>query len=158
LFYQAEAEHPSITQTPAGDEVDLANASLLPADGIIFIAAHLSRAETLTEWTDPSVMNETNPDERDRALDIYTPACPNQPPFSKSVVTTFRAAQVERNRRITAWCREVLETLKKRGGAEVERAFCVHRTMCDPRWIDVTVDPNDRRANWCYLGDPRVAN
>ena len=30
--------------------------------------------------------------------------------------------------------------------------------MCDPRWIDTTVDPNDRKPNWCYLGDPRTAN
>src|SRR3546814_2719793 len=44
LFYQAEAEQPSITQTPAGDEVDLVGTGLSPADGIVFIAAHLSRS------------------------------------------------------------------------------------------------------------------
>src|SRR5882672_3742109 len=58
LFYQAQAEQPSITQTPAGDEVDLTRAGLPMADGIVFIAAHLSRAETLTEWIDPSVSDE----------------------------------------------------------------------------------------------------
>jgi alpha-beta hydrolase superfamily lysophospholipase len=26
------------------------------------------------------------------------------------------------------------------------------------RWIDPNVDPNGRRPNWCYLGDPRIAN
>src|SRR6202000_1684433 len=30
--------------------------------------------------------------------------------------------------------------------------------MADLRWVDPTVDPNDRRAGWSYLGDPRVAN
>jgi hypothetical protein len=30
--------------------------------------------------------------------------------------------------------------------------------MCDVRWIDATQDPNGRRANWCYLGDPETAN
>jgi hypothetical protein len=50
LSYQAEA--PSIVATPAGDPVDLTLAGLEPADGVIFIAAHLSRAETLTEWLD----------------------------------------------------------------------------------------------------------
>ena len=44
LFYQAQAERPSITQTPAGDPYDLTQADLQPADGIVFIAAHLSRA------------------------------------------------------------------------------------------------------------------
>jgi alpha-beta hydrolase superfamily lysophospholipase len=30
--------------------------------------------------------------------------------------------------------------------------------MADPRWIDPNVDPNQRRPNWTYLGDPRVVN
>ncbi len=30
--------------------------------------------------------------------------------------------------------------------------------MADPRWLDPTVDPNDRRPGWCYQGDPRVVN
>ena len=30
--------------------------------------------------------------------------------------------------------------------------------MCDVRWIDAAVDPNGRRPNWCYLGDPRTVN
>ncbi|MBF6571422.1 MAG: alpha/beta fold hydrolase [Candidatus Binataceae bacterium] len=158
LFYQAQAEQPSITHTPAGDEVDLTRAKLQPADGIIFIAAHLSRAETLTEWMDPSVIDENDPDARDLQLDIYNPECPYQPPFEKSFVASFRAAQVERNRRITARCQELLEKFKQRKTGEVERSFVIHRTMCDPRWIDTTVDPNDRKANWCFLGDPRIAN
>jgi pimeloyl-ACP methyl ester carboxylesterase len=158
LFYQAEAEQPSITHTPAGDEVDIVSAALPPADGIIFIAAHLSRAETLTEWLDPSVIDEMNPDRRDPEYDIYADACPNKPPFSADFVRSFRAAQVARNRRITAWCEEMLESLRRRGDGEVERAFVVHRTMCDVRWIDPQVDPNGRRPNHCYLGDPRTAN
>ena len=158
LFYQAEAEHPTITHTPAGDPFDLSKANLIPANGVIFIAAHLSRAETLTEWTDPSVIDESNPDKRDLELDIYNPDCPNKPPFSKDFVAKFRAAQIARNRRITANVEEWLETLKKRGGPEQERAFVVQRTMCDVRWIDATVDPNGRKPNWTYMGDPRAAN
>jgi pimeloyl-ACP methyl ester carboxylesterase len=158
LFYQAEAESPSITQTPAGDPVDIKGARLSPADGIVFIAAHLSRAETLTEWIDPSVLDEADPDRRDRALDIYAADCPNGPPFAADFLAAFRAAQIARNRRITAWCQDMLEVLHRRGGAELERAFVVHRTMCDPRWIDPAVDPNGRRPNHCYMGDPRTVN
>ena len=158
LFYQAEAEQPSITRTPAGDEGDLTGAGLQPADGVIFIAAHLSRAETLTEWIDPSVLDEADPDIRDLEFDIYDESCPNKPPFSADFVAAFRARQLERNRRITAWCEETLATLKRRNTAERERAFVVQRTMCDVRWIDPTVDPNGRRPNWCYMGDPRTAN
>jgi pimeloyl-ACP methyl ester carboxylesterase len=158
LFYQGQAEQPTITHTPAGDPYDLTQANLMPADGIIFIAAHLSRAETLTEWMDPSVTDELNPDDRTLALDIYDPSCPNQPPFSRDFVEGFRAAQVARNRRITDWVLELLATLKRRNTGEMERAFVVHRTMSDVRWIDASVDPNGRKPNWCYLGDPRIAN
>ncbi|HEY5209713.1 MAG TPA: hypothetical protein VIJ42_09745 [Stellaceae bacterium] len=158
LFYQAEAERPSITRTPAGDGFDLTTAKLIPADGIIFIAAHLSRAETLTEWLDPSVLDEIAPDRRDPALDIYSADCPNRPPFTAEFVAHFRAAQIARNRKITAWCQDMLATLKRRATPEIERSFVVHRTMCDVRWIDPNVDPNGRPPNWCYLGDPRTAN
>ncbi|MHA6766294.1 alpha/beta hydrolase [Sphingobium ummariense] len=158
LFYQAQAETPSITHTPAGDPVDLVGAGLQPADGVIFIAAHLSRAETLTEWLDPSVIDELDPDNRDPELDIYSPDCPSQPPYGPAFVARFRAAQIARNRRITAWAEDMLARLKTAGGPEQERAFVVHRTMCDVRWFDPAVDPSDRRPGWSYMGDPRAVN
>lgn len=158
LFYQSQAEHPTITQTPAGDAYDLTQAGLVGADGVIFIAAHLSRAETLTEWLDPSLLDEVDPDKRDREFDIYSAACPNKPPFSADFVAAFRARQVARNRKITAWAQDLLERLKRKDDGERERGFVAHRTMCDVRWIDSKVDANGRRSNWCYLGDPRIAN
>jgi pimeloyl-ACP methyl ester carboxylesterase len=153
LFYQSQAEKPSITETPAGDPVDLKG--LIPADAMIFQAAHLSRARMLSEWIDPSVTDEANPDERDLELDIYHPKCPNQPPYSKAFVERFRQAQLLRLRRKTAW---VKETLKKLKGDELERGFVTYRTMCDLRFMDPAVDPNDRKPRWCYLGKPETAN
>ena len=158
LFYQAQAEHPTITQTPAGDPVDLTTAGLIPADGVVFIAAHLSRAETLTEWLDPSVLDETDPDKRDPEFDIYSPDCPHQPPYSADFVARFRQAQRARNRRITDWAQGLLTELKARGTPEVERAFVVHRTMCDVRWLDPTLDPNGRKPEWTYMGHPMTVN
>jgi dienelactone hydrolase len=158
LFYQAEAEQPTVIATPAGDPIVLADAGLRPADGVIFIAAHLSRAQTLTEWIDPSVTDEADPELRNNELDIYAPGAIHHPPFSADFVAAFRAAQVARNRRITSWCQDWLERLRKRGGEEIERAFVVHRTMCDVRWIDPAVDPNGRPPGTCYLGDPRTVN
>jgi pimeloyl-ACP methyl ester carboxylesterase len=158
LFYQSQAEQPSITHTPAGDAYDLTAANLQPADGVIFIAAHLSRAETLTQWLDPSVRNELDPDDRDPELDIYAPNSPHKPPFSPDFVARFRTAQVARNRKITAWTQELLSRFNNKNDGEIERGFVVHRTMCDVRWIDATIDPNGRKPNWSFLGDPRVAN
>jgi len=158
LFYQAQAENPTITETPAGDPIDLAAAQLTPADATLFIAAHISRAKTLTEWLDASVRDEFHPDDRELELDLYHPENPNQPPFSADFLARYRAAQLARNRKITAWVRETLEELRHRDDGENERGFVVHRTMADPRWLDPAVDPNGRRPGWCYLGDPRAVN
>jgi pimeloyl-ACP methyl ester carboxylesterase len=153
LFYQAQAEKPTITQTPAGDAVNLRN--LVPADAMIFQAAHLSRARMLAEWIDPSVSDENDPDRRELELDIYNPGCPNQPPYSKEFIARFRAAQLARMRRKTAW---VKETLRKLKGDELERGFVTYRTMADLRFMDPAIDPNDRKPRWCYLGKPETAN
>jgi len=153
LFYQAQAEKPTVTQTPAGDAVDLRN--LVPADAMVFQAAHLSRARMLAEWIDPSVTDENDPDRRDLELDIYNPECPSQPPYSKEFIVRFRAAQLARMRRRTAW---VKQTLKKLKGDEMERGFVTYRTMADLRFMDPAIDPNDRKPRWCYLGKPEAAN
>jgi pimeloyl-ACP methyl ester carboxylesterase len=153
LFYQAQAEKLSVRKTPSGDEIDLGG--LVPADAMIFQAAHLSRARMLSEWIDPSVIDESDPDRRDLELDIYNPRCPNQPPYSREFIQTFRSAQLRRIRRRTEW---VKETLKKLKGDELERGFVTYRTMCDVRFMDPAVDPNDRKPRWCYLGKPETAN
>ncbi len=158
MFYQDQAEHPTITHTPAGDEADLVGANLQPADAILLLAAHVSRNVTLTEWMDPSITDEDRPYERDVELNIYDPACPNQPPYSAEFVERFRAAQIARNRRITARVKATLAALKAKGDDYMERPFVVAGTMCDVRWTDPTQDPSDRPAGTCYLGEPRVAN
>jgi pimeloyl-ACP methyl ester carboxylesterase len=154
LFYQDQAEHPTITHLPSGEAYDLTAMGLPPVDGIMLLAAHISRAVTLTEWMDPSILDETKPFDRDPALNIYDPASPNQPPYSAAYVERFRAAQIARNRRITAWAQEQLAALSP----GEERAFVVHGTMADVRWTDPAQDPSDRRPNDCYLGDPKNAN
>jgi pimeloyl-ACP methyl ester carboxylesterase len=158
MFYQDQAEHPTITHTPAGDEADLVGANLQPADAILLLAAHVSRNVTLTEWMDPSITDEDRPYERDVELNIYDPACPNQPPYSAEFVERFRAAQIARNRRITARVKATLAELKAKGDDYMERPFVVAGTMCDVRWTDPAQDPSDRPVGTCYLGEPRVAN
>jgi pimeloyl-ACP methyl ester carboxylesterase len=158
LFYQSQAEKPTVTHTPAGDAVDLRGAKLIPADAMVFQAAHLSRARMLSEWIDPSVVDEADPDRRTLELDIYNPKCPNQPPYPADFIRAFRAAQLERLRRRTAYARETLSKLKKMNTGELERGFVTFRTMADLRFLDPAIDPNDRRPRWCYLGNPETAN
>lgn len=158
LFYQSQAEQPTITRTPAGDPLDLSAQDLIPADGIMILAAHVSRAHTLTEWMDASILDETNPDQRDPELDIYHPGNPNQPPYSAAFIDRYRAAQIARNRRISAWAKGKLQHLRDCGRPHDEFAFVVHGTMADPRWLDPAIDANERKPRWCYLGDPQVVN
>lgn len=158
LFYQAEAESPTVESTPAGDPPDLTRAGLIPADGVLLLAAHVSRATTLTEWIDASILDESKPFERDPELNLYDPRNPNQPPYSEEFLVRYREAQVARNRRITAWVKQTLEDLDKKPGGSIERCFTTHGTMADPRWLDPSVDPNQRKPRWCYLGDPEVVN
>ena len=157
MFYQAEAQDPQVTHTPAGDAYDLTAANFIPADGVMLLAAHLSRNLTLTEWLDPSIEDENRPWDRNPEWNIYAENGP-KPPFSEEFVAEFRERQIARNRRITAWVKQELAELKAQGLENHERCFTVQGTMADPRWVDPAVDPNDRPPNHCMLGDPKVVN
>lgn len=159
MLYQSQAERPTITDTPAGDPVDVKGAGLIPADAVLSLAAHSSRALILNDWLDPSVRDELNPDDRDPELDLYRPGYQDRrEPYGAEFLARYRAAQSARMQRITAGVLERLDDLRRRGGAEVERAFITHRTMADPRFLDPTVDPNGRRPGWTYLGNPETVN
>jgi dienelactone hydrolase len=158
MFYQSQAENPTITQTPAGDSVDIKAAGLIPADALVFQAAHISRAQLLVDSIDPSVRRESDPDDRDRELDIYDKSNPNQPPYSANFIAYYRKAQRARIDRIRVWVWETLTELRRRDTLELERGFVTHRTFADPRFMDPTVDPNDRKPRWSYLGNPETVN
>lgn len=157
-FYQSQAENPTIEKTPAGDAIDIVGAGLIPADAVVFQAAHLSRARMLSEMIDPSVKNELGPDDRDLNFDIYAPENPNKPAYSADYIAAYRAAQLARVSRIREWVLESLDTLKTKKTGELERGFVTHRTLADLRFVDGTIEPNGRPANWCYLGNPETVN
>ena len=158
LFYQSQAENTSITETPAGDPIDLVSENFIPADGVMLIAAHESRHRTFTEWIDGSVLEEKNPEKRKLELDIYNKDNPNQPEYSNDFIQAYRHSQIQRNRNITAWVQEKLNDFKKKGENNREFGFVVHRTMADPKWLDASIDPNGRKPNWCFLGEPEIVN
>jgi len=150
LYYQQQAEKPSVTATPAGDPPSLVDAELPAADAILLLAAHPSRHQVLTDCLDAAIVDESDPDRRDPELDLFALG----PPFDPEFLERYRAAQLARNRHITAWVKETLESL----GPSEERGFVVHGTMGDPRALDPAVDPNDRSPGVSFLGDPRAVN
>jgi len=156
--YQAEAQKPVIQLSASGEPTPLAGADLIAGDALVLVASHRSRHRLLTGQLDASITDESNPDNRDPAFNLYDPSNPAQPPYSSTFLATYRQAQFDRNRRISVWARDKLRSLKAAGRDHEEFCFIVQGTMADPRWIDPTVDPNQRRPNWTYLGDPRVVN
>jgi len=126
---------------------------LPPGDLFVSLCAHPGRPDVLTAWLDPSVTDETDPLSTDPALDMFNPD--NGPPFPPEFVDRYRAAQVARNERITAWCHAELERLAA-GGAR-DRLFTIYRQWADLRFLDLSLDPSERPAG-CYAGDPAAAN
>lgn len=141
-FYQGQAESPTVTHTPAGDPPDLTAVPLSPADAVVELMAHPGRALVLAEWIDPAVVDEQDPSLRDSELDLFSGRI--NPPYSADFVAEYRAAQLARMRRITAWVRESLDELAQREGSLSDLPFTVHGTTADPRFMDVTLDPSDR--------------
>ncbi|GAA1014145.1 alpha/beta hydrolase [Acrocarpospora pleiomorpha] len=157
-LYQAQAENPAITHTPAGDPADLAAAGLIPADRLVMAMAHPGRAVVYTEGLDPAITDEHLPFDRDPELDMFEPA--NGPVYSPEFVTRYRQAQIDRNRRITGWALQQIEALRAhtRGSeAPDDLPFVVHGTAADLRFLDLTLDPSDRIARTIW-GSPWVAN
>jgi len=159
MWYQALAEAGGgISSTAAGDPYVVDADRMPPADALLMLAAHVSRHRIFTEWLDPSIHDESMPHVRDPELNLYDPSNPNQPPYSTEFLEAFSAAQVARNRRITAWVKAQLAEIRASDSPNREFAFTVHGTMADPRWLDATIEPSDREPGTCYLGDPQVVN
>ena len=152
-FYQAEAEHPSVSETPAGDPVSFNPSEMIPADGISLISAHLGRSRLLLDWIDPSVTDEGDAASCDASLDMYSADTP--PPYSDEFLSRYRSAQVKRRDRIEAWVRSRLSAARAQGNSD--EAFVIHRTFADPRFMDLSIDANDREPGGIW-GNAREVN
>jgi len=151
--YQSQAIAPTIEPSP-GMTLPAALDDLEPGDLYVSLQAHPGRPEVLTNWLDPSVVDETDPLSKDGSLDMFDPA--NGPPYGATFVARYRQAQADRNERITAWAEAELDRLRAAGS--FDRNFAVHRTWADLRFLDPELDPSDRRPGRCLGGDPRWAN
>jgi hypothetical protein len=151
--YQAWAGDPSLACGASG-ETAAALANLRAGDLFIAVAAHTGRADVLTSWMDPSVTDEADPVAGDSSLDAFNPA--NGPPYPEEFIARYRAAQLERNRRITRWAKSRLASVRESGVPEP--VFPIYRTWADLRFVDPDIDRSDRPTPRCYAGDPAVAN
>lgn len=151
--YQGEATTATMASGLGGAGHD-ALASLVKADLYISLNAHQGRPEVLTDWMDPSVIDETDPVATDPDLDPFN--SDHGASFGADFIARYRAAQRARNQRITDFAKAELTRLQAHGVPD--RLFPVFRCWADLRMIDPAIDPSDRPGNQCYRGKPEIAN
>lgn len=154
-FYQAQAERLTAVETPDGTPSGLSAQDLPPVDALVLHAAHAGRSRLMAEWIDPALTDEHDPLAVDAALDVYDPS--NGPPYPEAFLSRFRAAQAARRARLDGWAWSTLQRLRADRSGPQDRAFVIHRTHADPRFLDVSLDPNERRPGSLW-GDPRQVN
>jgi pimeloyl-ACP methyl ester carboxylesterase len=161
-FYQAEAEHFSVETLVDGEPTSIVRSDLPRIDGLALCAAHEGRAHLLLRWIDPSLTDEQDGLSVDTALDMYNPAHwheegDNTITYSTEFLRRFTGAQQARRNRIEARVLERLVELRSIPGAPYDEVFVIHRTLADPRCLDLSLDANDR-ARGSVWGDARLVN
>ena len=126
-----------------GDPAGLSAADLPPVDGLALCAAHEGRSHLMKHWIDPSLTDEHDALSLDASLDMYDPA---HQPFSEDFLQRFRQAQAMRLARIETWVDQRLHLLRSQTmpGHARDETFLIFRTHADPRFLDLSMDRNDR--------------
>lgn len=172
-YFQSQAMKPPserIAVAPGGLPTRLPKVELHPADGIVHISAHRGEGAVLMNVIDPSVVDELEPLRTNPELDMYDPKNGFRPPpewsrYSPDFLARYRAAQIERVRRLDAIAQEKMSRVLEAAQAmeapdfadrpeserrEIERAhyleevMVIYRTMANPYYVDKTLEPSAR--------------
>jgi pimeloyl-ACP methyl ester carboxylesterase len=143
-FYQAQAEHLTVDRMLDGDAAGLSPPDLPPVDGLALCGAHEGRSTLMRNWIDPSVTNEREGLSCDPELDMYDVR--HGPPYSHAFLERFRNAQQRRYERLDEWVGQRLRHLRSQTapGSPRDEVFVVYRTHADPRFLDLSLDANER--------------
>jgi hypothetical protein len=181
-FYQQQATTTPpgrLTDTAAGEPLDLNTLQMPSADGFILLAAHAGQGAFMLTGIDPSVIDEDDPLAVDPDLDMYNPANgfrepPEPSTYTPEFLERYRAAQHARVARLDARARGLIadqqryqQRTQEPGFADLpleERTYItrralvgsymiIHRTEADPAYLDLNLHAwNSTRKAASILG------
>jgi hypothetical protein len=178
-FYHQQAGLPPrqrVSTTPAGRPIDLAAANMPLPDGAVFMAPHPGQGALLMRLIDPSVSDEADPLSIDPQLDPFESAngfapAPQSSSYTTQFVSRYRAAQRDRIARLDAAARERVAQAadarrrykarndpRDRRAALAPRVLTVYRTDADLRYMDLSLDPNQRPYGSLFGHRPDLTN
>ena len=167
-----------------GSLMALAHAELGIGDGWIGMAAHPGEGVFMLQVIDPSVADENDPFATVPELDMYHPdngwrPWPQPCEYDRDWLATYRAAQVARVARIDALAKAAVADAAAAGArlrpidsaadpaawreqrrrAVFSRYHTIYRTLADPAYLDLSIDPDERPMGSLFaFPDPFDAN
>jgi alpha-beta hydrolase superfamily lysophospholipase len=167
-----------------GSLMALAHKETQCGDGFIAIAAHPGEGVFMMQAIDPSVADEGDAFSVVPELDMYDPRngwrpWPEPCRYDRAWLATYREAQRARVARLDAIAHEAIESSLR--AAELAKAarrnsepnewrswrkravhqptLVIHRTLADPAYLDLTIDPDERPMGSLFaFPDPFDAN
>ena len=175
-FYQAQATLPPAERdhdAPGGSRIDLSG-DLPAGDGFVALAAHSGEGLFMLQSIDPSMTDEGDPLSCDPALDMFNPENGYDPlsglaTYDRGWLAAYREEQRARHLRLDAIARGHLA--EEREGAEgakgdasaygvirakrravPHRLMLIYRTVANPAYLDLSIDPNARPVGTIFGG------
>jgi alpha-beta hydrolase superfamily lysophospholipase len=152
-------------------------------DGWVGMAAHPGEGVFMNQVIDPSVADEHDPLSVVPELDMYNPdngwkPWPAPVTYDRDWLVTYRAAQLARVARIDSIAKQALADANEareilasvgtgdparykavRAWAVTTRYLVIYRTLADPAYLDLSIDPDERAMGSLFaFPDPLDAN